>query len=347
MTIETTQSLSNAWQEAVESGKIVNKFEASDDDLEGRWSKGDRVAFGLTSTSGGIDYFARNLRTAMQIGASVDKRKVDGTGFVCQFNGYRALRPGGAGQGLGRQPDVHAGSAECRFGCQDPKKALSLLRRDPLLQVRLHRFRWNAYYNAAPFEKEGHFLWVPVVVDGTTTILPHFPQELTQEILEDILLLFHRTTQTIVFFNSLHAGASVDHVHVQAVFHKDRLAIEDARTASYRGFTILDGYPAEGLVFSADSKVADICGCVNRLQSGGIPFNLMLLGSRVVLVPRNSTKEIVAEFPGGVLGTMELAGKIITVDRNAYERANQSEIETAFAKVTLPARQLIDSWSAA
>ncbi len=236
------------------SGKIVNEFEASADDQEGRWSKDDRIAFGLTSTSSGISYFARNLRTAAQIRASVDERKVDGTGFECQFNGYRALRPGGPGQGLGRQPDVPAGSAACRFGCQDPKKSLSLLRRDPLLQVRLPRFRWNAYYNATPFEKEGHFLWVPVVVDGTTTILPHVPQLLNQEFLEDMLLLFQRTTQTIVFFNSLHAGASVDHIHVQAVFHRDRLAIEDAGTAAYRGFTVLEGYPAEGLVFALDSR---------------------------------------------------------------------------------------------
>ncbi len=32
---------------------------------------------------------------------------------------------------------------------------------------------------------------------------------------------------------------------------------------------------------------------------------------------------------------MELAGKIITVDRTAYKLASQSQIDSAFAKVTL------------
>jgi hypothetical protein len=342
--MEVTQDLSSAWQEAVASGRIANEFEASLGDPAGRWSKGDRIRFGLAWTGAAIEYEARNLSTGTQIQAPVDERTIGPNGFVCQFNGYRALRPGGTSQRLGRQPDISPTPADCRFYCQDPKKSLSLLKRDPLLQVRLRHARWNSYYNATPFEKEGHFLWVPVVVDGATTVIPHFPQMLTAQFVEDLVLLFRHTTRTIVFFNSLHAGASVNHVHAQAVFHKQRLAIEDAGTIEYKAFSILDGYPAQAICFRTNSEVSTIAACVDRLQARGIPFNLILVGERIFLVPRNPEHEIVAEFPGGVLATMEIAGKIITVDRSAYESADKTQIEDAFQKVTLSARKIIDDW---
>jgi hypothetical protein len=44
---------------------------------------------------------------------------------------------------------------------------------------------------------------------------------------------------------------------------------------------------------------------------------------------------------------MELAGKIITVDRHVYENTEPAQIESAFRKVTLAAKQLIDSWDTA
>jgi hypothetical protein len=345
--MKINQDLSDAWMEAVASGSIANEFDASADDSLGRWSMGDRVRFGLAVSGPSIVYDARNLRTGTRIEAPVDERPVGSTGFVCQFNGYRALKPGGGAPRLGQQPDISPAASACRFYCQDPKKSLSLLKRDPLLQVRLRHGRWNAYYNAIPFEKEGHFLWVPIVVDGAATVIPHFPQLLTREFVEDLLLLFGQTTEAIVFFNSLHAGASVNHIHAQVVFHKQRLAIEDARTIAYKGFTILDGYPAEAICFGSDSDISAIAAAVGRLHAEGIPFNLIMLGRRVLLVPRNPEHEIVEEFPGGVLATMEIAGKIITVDRSAYDRTDATQIGSAFQKVTHSAKQVIDGWGTA
>ncbi len=345
--MKITQDLSIAWREAVASGRIANEFEASSDDPTGRWSKGDLVRFGLVLVDGVIQYDAQNMRTAKQIEASVEERTLGSTGFVCQFNGYRALRPGGTAQRLGQQPDISPTAADCRFYCQDPKHSLSLLKRDPLLQVRLAHARWNVYYNATPFEKEGHFLWVPAIVDATIAVIPHLPQMLTREFVEDIVLLFRQATQSIIFFNSLHAGASVNHIHTQSVFHNQRLAIENAKTIEYKGFNILDGYPAQAICFGRDSDVSTIAIAVDRLQKVGIAFNLILLGERILLILRNGEHEIVSEFPGGVLATMELAGKIITVDRHVYENTEPAQIESAFRKVTLAAKQLIDSWDTA
>jgi hypothetical protein len=338
------QELARAWQETVAAGRILNEFEASFDDPDHRWLSGDRIRFGLACTADSIQYAAWNLRTGEPIDASVDERRVGSAGFICQFNGYRGLRPGGAAQRLGPQPEISPMPADCRFYCQDPQRNLSLLRRDPLLQVELAHAHWNAYYNAAPIDKEGHFLWVPV--DGSKTALPHFPQRLSREFMTDLVLLARYSAPSIVFFNALHAGASVNHIHAQSVFHGRRLAIEDARTVEYAGFTILDGYPAQALCFRLDAEAGALALAIDRLQEGGIPFNLMLLGEQGILFPRNLEHEIVPEFPGGVLSAMELAGRLITGDRKAYEHTGAAEIDSGFAKTTLSAKRLIDSWQA-
>ena len=342
--MKITQDLSKAWLRAVNAGRIVNEFEAALDDPAGRWSKGDQVRFGLAWSDGAIGYWARNVATARVIEAPVEERAVGGTGFICQLNGYRALRPGGTPQRIGRQPDISPAAADCRFFCQNPDQGLSLLRRDPLLQVDLAHSRWNAYYNSNPFEKEGHFLWVPLPVNATPRTMPHTPQGLSRESIEDLVLLFRQTTDTIIFFNSLHAGASVNHLHAQSVVRKHRLAIEDARLAEYKGFTILDGFPAQAICFGRDADPGGIATSVGRLQRRNVPFNLILLGERILLVPRAVEHEIVAEFPGGVLATMEIAGKIITVDRAVYEGTGPADIAVAMKKVTLNVKELIDLW---
>ena len=342
--MKLAQELSQAWQNAVASGRIVNKFEASEGDPTGRWARGDRISFGLAGSGDDIKYEAWNVRTAEPIEAAVDERTIGDTGFVCQFNGYRALRPGGTPRTLGRQLDISPTPSECRFGCQTRMRDLSLLNRAPLLQVRLQTSSWNAYHNANPFEKDGHFLWLPVQGEGELPTIPHLPQMLTREFVEDLVLLSRQAPELVIFFNSLHAGASVNHVHAQAVFHRKRLAIEDAATVQYRGFTILDGYPAQGFCFSRDSEVSSVATAIEKLQTRGIPFNLILLGERMLLVPRNADHEIVVEFPRGILATMEVSGKIITADRQVYEQATAADISSAFQKVTLDAKSLIDAW---
>jgi hypothetical protein len=336
--------LSEAWRNAVASGRVASEFEAPADDPDGRWSKGDCVRFGLVWTGAGIDYEARNLRSNEQIQARVDERTIGTSGFVCQFNGYRALKPGGPPQRLGRQPDISPAPADCRFHCQDATRSLSLLRREPLLQTRLCHATWNAYFNAIPFEKEGHFLWVPAVPGGAASSLPHLPQALARELVEDLVLLFERSQGTILFFNSLHAGASVNHAHAQAVVHRRTLPIERALTVEYKGFALLEGYPARGIAFAQDREIGAVVRAVERLQQSDIPFNLMFVGKRIFLVPRAAEHEIVSEFPSGVLATMEIAGKIIAPDRRTYESAELGQIESAFRKTTIDAESLIDAW---
>lgn len=339
-----TEQLSIAWQQAVIAGTIQSHFRATYDDPSGRWSKGDTIRFALGSSDGIPQFEAVNTRTGLAIEVPNEQRTIGDTGFVCRLNGLRSLRPGGSLQRLGRQPDISAAPEDCRFYCTDPNHDLSLLKRSPMHQVKLGHSTWNAYPNAMPFDETGHFLWVPVGEEGSNAVLPHWPQSLSSRRVAELIELFRRAPGIIIFFNSLHAGASVNHLHAQSLFHRRRLAIEDAESIEYEGFTILDGYPARAFCFASDCDVGAVATTLIRLQGQGTPFNLMMLGQRIVVVPRNPEHEVVAEFPGGVLATMEAAGHIFTADRSAFERIGQKELFSAFGKATLDVRRVIDEW---
>ncbi len=340
---DLTTNLYQAWQDSVLSDKIVNEFEASHTDSNGRWIKGERITYGIRSIDGRLTYYAQNLTQSKIIYDAVEEKQVGEEDFICQFNGYRTLRPRSRFDQLGRQQTLSNDPHQCRFYCQDRTKSLSLLVRKPLLQVKLKHFCWKAYYNATPIEKHGHFLWIPSHLHCPDD-LPHFPQFLSLEFVEDAILLFNQLANTLVFFNSLHAGASVNHIHFQAIYHRQSLLIEKAPVISYKGFDLLESYLAEAFVFPKDVQPHRIFSCIQKLQTQGIPFNLMLIGSRIILIPRNIEHEVVSEFPGQVLAALGMCGKIVTVDREVYLKVDMNKIKRAFQKMVIPSKFLLDKW---
>ena len=317
--------LSNAWMKAVREGKIVNEFKTP---------SGEKIQFGLTLKNGCIEYYAKNIKTGYEIPTLVKEKMIGQSGFMIQFNGYRALKPGGKILSIWKQQDIPGEAASCRFYCQDPSRTLSILKRDPLIQIALPNYKWNGYYNATPFEKDGHFLWLPVFTDKGATI-SHIRQELSRAFLEDALALFENSDRLMIFFNSLHAGASVNHIHLQAIFHKKALSIESAPIIKQELFAVLVNYPAHGITFNRGAEPDEIWPCIDSLQKNGIPFNLIFVGDRICLIPRNPLHEVAAELPTNIIASTELAGKIITIDGNVYNNMNYDIIQKAFQKTTV------------
>ncbi|MFK8183792.1 MAG: hypothetical protein AB8B99_10505 [Phormidesmis sp.] len=349
-----TQHLYAAWQQSVNDNKLINQFQAVVDDPDGRWVKGDTIAFGVhgqpaqkadqsttTSPSQNV-YYAQNLTQSRPIPGAVQEKSIPGLGFICQYNGYRALRPGGQLKPLGRQVDIPPEPERCRFSCQDASDPLSLLVREPLLQVPLTNYVWNAYYNAAPIDPDGHFLWVPT----DDAVLTHYPQALSLAFVEDAVSLFKQLDGTLLFFNSLHSGASVNHIHFQAIAHRTPLPVETwPLIFNQKGYALLANYPAYVMAFdinNLDKKVSSEAVAmavflhIDRFQQQDIPFNLMFVGTRILLMPRNIDHEIVSEFPGNGIAALGMCGKIITVDYQAYAKADRHRIQAAFAKMTSP-----------
>lgn len=335
--------LSVLWGKAVELGQTVSEFDAPRDDPEGRWRSGDKILFGVSHSHRGLHYSAKNLSTGKVINATVEEKEISGTDFRCRLNGYRALRPGGNASALGRQQDIPPQPAECRFYCQNPANPLSLLRRPPLAQLRLKNYLWNAYYNAAPLEPEGHFMWVPVGMSGGRLTLPHYLQALDRAVIEDIFLLRERSTEFVLLYNSLHGGASVNHLHLHTVYRRRPLAIEKQRAPAGRRLHVLDAYPAAGFMFQGVRSADLACEYSLRLQEIGMPFNLILTDGRVFLVPRNIEHEVTAEFPSGPLGALDICGSVVTTDRATYDSMSKERIEAALGKSTIDAGKLLRS----
>jgi hypothetical protein len=269
------------------------------------------------------------------------EKNIPGTEFRCQLNGYRRLRPGGSALIPGRQSEISPDSIECRFYCQDPTNTLSLLRRAPLAQIKLKHHLWNAYYNAVPLEREGHFIWLPVSINGKRLTLPHHLQTLERSVIEDVFLLRDRSAKFALLFNSLHAGASVNHLHLHSIYRRHPFAIEEQQATAGKRVSDLNAYPAAGFIFQGNQSVALVTEYVMRLQERRIPFNLIWTGERVFLVPRNIEHEVTDEFPFDAFSAMDMGGEIVTTDKATYDSISKERIEAALRKSALAAGEFL------
>ena len=354
--IQIAWNLSRAWRRAARDRRIRFEF-ALDAAIDSVGRSGDSIVCGIEPAAVGdrCQYFARNETTGSKIPNPVIEKTIPGTDFIVQFNRGRSWRPGASVRQPGRQPEISGAWQDCRFDCQvssGPNSRNSLLLRDPLAQIELAHWRWNAYHNLVPFEAEGHFLWIPIRQQGLRATMPHYRQYLTREFLADFLHLGTVSSNMLFFFNSLHAGASVNHIHFQSVAYTQTFPLERAIATSkrihYSPASLLKDYPARALIFPGDIGIDDIFPYIDRLQRSEppIPFNLLLLGDWVGIFPRNLDNEILPEMAGGAISAMEMAGKFITSNLATYNFLANADLKTLaalYAQACLPQSQL-EAW---
>lgn len=344
MTISLLNDLSQAWIDYIKAGHTYSDFPAGYDDPEGNWQVGDQVRVGLRlDDAGNPGYFAHNLTQSREIVYKIRNEAI-GQDFWKNFNPYRRLKPNSPEK---RQPGPLAAPSpdifQCGYKCQEPNHPWSLLSRDPIAVLLMPNGYWACYYNFSPFEQEGHFLWLPVEVNGNVIILPHYPQVMKREFLADGISLFRKSKGLLYFFNSLHAGASQNHFHFQAVSTcGNKFAIEKMKVPAGKTSSYLTNYHIEGLSFSLYSSVDDIFECIQGLRNAGIPYNLVMVGDTIYLIPRNAQHEIVTEFPYGVLASMEMAGKLIISDKKNYDQTDYPRVVSAFKKISLDRDEIAD-----
>lgn len=330
MTLE--QDLSGIWECMASNGQIRNRFK----DLNG-----EQLEAGIRMTEEGPRHYAINVETNEERGWRVVERPLESSDFILQWNPYRALKPQGNVIGLARRPAYSPDAADCLFGCQDSSDPLSLLQRHAPIQTTLCNFQWAALANALPVESRGHFLWIPVLTVGIVTSYPHWLQVLTLPLLHDFLSLGTCSFNLITYFNSLHAGASVNHIHFQSVYCDTQPAIAKAAVNSTGGRNLLVDYPACALVYEQGTPAEAIWRDVTQLQQRNVPLNLITVERRTFLFARNMAHARVDEFPDAILAGMELSGKAITSRRDFFQQADRMTIETALRKSTLTSEELL------
>ncbi|MGD1897369.1 MAG: hypothetical protein ACFB16_10520 [Phormidesmis sp.] len=367
-----SRRLDAAWHQAVIKNQIINEFEAAWADPSGSWAKGDRIAYGVKYIEEQFVYYARNLSQSVDIKGATAQKYVHSsstqTKYLCRLNSYRALRPGAIKRSQQHQTDIPADASRCRFYCQDRTHPLSLLRRSPLLSVPLKHYIWNAYYNVAPLETTGHFLWIPTQrsdaaqndaarggIKPENNTLPHRPQQMTPAIVEDDVQLFSQLSgqlssqlfgqlsTSVLSFNALQAGASVNHIHFQSIYSHQPLPIAIARTTEYNGYQLSANYPAQSAIFSPTQPLDTLLLYIEKLQKAYIPFNLAMLSEKIFVTARTKNNISLPNFSGEGYATLEICGAILVTDRAAFEAVTAALVERALHETTLPARKIIDA----
>lgn len=269
----------------------------------------------------------------------IEEKTVRNGSYVIQFNALRRLRVSRLPKYLGRQEDLPRHEKGCKFCYGNRKQHVSFRERKALSEVLLNNRIWKFYPNDFPIDKNGHFILMPDIND----IAQRRQQMLITEDIQDMVSLMQNSENLLITYNSLHAGASINHIHFQCIHHEAQLCIEKLETIFIKeaqGVNVsrLKNYSIQILVFkkTESPNIAEVIfSFVDLLQHKKIPFNILLEKDKVYVIPRNKNAEVVKEFPNQVLGALDMGGRLIITDRTTYTRITNKKIENAFKEITL------------
>ncbi len=323
-------NLTSAWNDFVGKGFVKNIFT----DKQGR-----KVEAGARLGKNGAEPYAIDADTKQDVCQPPQFIQLANKMEIL-FNHAGALKPHTPPVGAGRQPDLPTSVTDCTLKCQEANNPLSVLNREFLVEVAVANKRWRAYPNVAPWEARGVAIWLVCVTEQNKVSLPHTTQALNFEDVEDFLEIAKACQGWITFFNSLHAGASANHLHFQSVYLDHKLAVESAPTVKMGEYNFLKDYPASGLVFPKNVSAEELWQAIKKIQNSSYPFNLIALASKIYLFVRNIQNEALPEFPGRVFSGINLAGLFISTDPEELKRVNEQVISTAYAKMTVGGEEL-------
>jgi hypothetical protein len=167
-------------------------------------------------------------------------------------------------------------------------------------------------------------------------------QLLDSDLIEDMLDMAAGAREWTFLFNSMHAGATVRHLHLQALQISGPLPIESALTETDTQWPFVrdSRFPGGGLVF-AQSERARLLKAVLSLQERSFPLNFVARGDKAFLFPRHPDHEIAESFPFSGFASMELSGILYTSTPEAFEHATDQAINAALRETSLPREEIL------
>jgi hypothetical protein len=181
------------------------------------------------------------------------------------------------------------------------------------------------FYNKYPFT-DFHGL----LVLERERCFPQFLTEVHHHYLWHTTLELARTLPGVGFgYNSLGAFASVNHLHFQMFVKPAGFAVMHGDW-QHNGGT--QAYPAPCASF--DTPEASWV-CLSRLHASDTPYNLLYSAGRVYVFARKKQGTYVQPDWTSGFSWHELAGGMITFNRDDYENLGQAEIEQELAKLAL------------
>lgn len=314
-------------------GKITNVFTG----------KNGVVEAGLRLVEGKIKQFATDIKTGEDLNiAQPYFGPLGEKGMEVLYNPLSDLKPRALPMALGRQPVIPENAEDCRLLCVDAGNPQSIVKRPVMLESKFSNFTWRLVPNLMPWDIRGLMMWVrSETIDGQIKI-PHDPQALTKERLEDFLGIVKKSTGVATFYNSLHGGASANHFHFQAVYCQKPMAVEFAGVESLGKYGILKNYPCKALVFPLNISSGEIWGVIEKVQALNYPFNLIALKRGIYLFVRKPEAEVISEFPDRAFGAINFAGLFITASKEELESVTEEIVSKAYKKMTVEESVLKD-----
>jgi len=299
------------------------------------------LRFGVRPCGAGAEFFAVNPETGEEIEIREQAPKVFPSGLIVKLNEFRRLRPSPPIDRPGRRPDQNIDVSACRFGCADAGVANSILGRPILLRITGEAGELAVLPQLAPLEPE-HVILIPCV-DGKPVRFPHVDQLLTAKLIGDMFELSRSAEEWIFVFNSMHAGATVRHIHLQSLRVATGLPIEAAHTIQRkeRAWIEDDRFPGGGLVFESAERSGAITA-IERLQARKIPLNFLVTLGRGFLFPRHPEREIAKALPYSGFASMEMAGVVYVSSAEAFEKATEKTVRAALRETALDEAALLE-----
>ena len=232
------------------------------------------------------------------------------------FNQLRSFRPE-------RMSATHIESINIDFDKNTFNFNKPFLKKEIFIEQQLNNKQASLLYNKFPFA-DYHGL---LVLEREQ----EFNQFLSEEIFHYIYQLFQDISQTlpeqIIAYNSIGAGASVNHLHFQSCLMKQPLSLFDKQWTHNNGLT---EYPAPCKVFN---QAENSWAYINKLQSTNTPFNLIFYNQRLYCLPRKLNNQINSSIPQ--IGWFEMAGGFSLPNRTIFDSIGSTEIARVLKDVCL------------
>ena len=179
-------------------------------------------------------------------------------------------------------------------------------------------------YNKFPFVKYHALL----VVDKAH----HINQYLSQEHLAYIVQLQtnaqEQTPELVITYNSLGAGASVNHLHFQVFLETDPLSLFSPRLVHNGGRA---PYPASCNVFT------DTENCwryIQTLHTANVPYNLLFKNKKIYCLPRKMVHKEFSEIEVSTFGWSEMAGAFTINNKDVFKQVTADKLIDTIKAVT-------------
>ncbi len=329
-------NISKKWRDMITDGQLTRKA------IDPKTQDEFEISLIMLEDSS-IEYHARNLTKGEDIFEKVVEEKIPGSEFIREFNPFEGFAKKTKPKIPGKQPDLPDHNRECGFNCTNASIARSMLNRDPVFEFMVNGEMWKAYSKRIFADKRGHFVLIPDI----TKLRNKRGQLITETDMKAVIDISNRSKNISVLYNSLHAGASVNHIHFHLVYHRERFALEKTR------FGQRDKVGSVGIYSSIDyglkvimldgkdiEEVSTIAfNLINRLQQDSIPYNLMIVDGKIYIMPRNIKHEVVEEFPRSV-GIREFYGKFVGYTKEDFDYITEEKILSAFKKMSLTEQEI-------